>query len=177
MLSDGEINEYINNGKNKNTTDKTKNDLAILCKWRHNNLGEMHILQSIEDIEPLELNKLLRSFFMTIKKSNGTEYEPSSLRGMLGSISRHLQDRKYPVKIMESNDFKDTRDVVYTRLRELTANGKGRLPHKAEPLSYEEEESLWKSGVMGNDNPVSIQNAIWWRNNFFGLRVEMNIEN
>ena len=101
---------------------------------------------------------------------NGEDYEPSSLRSMLGSFSRHLQEAKYPIKVMEGHAFKDTRDVVYTRLRELTSNGKGRLPNKAQPLSYEEEELLWEKGVMGSDSPVSLQNAIWWRNNFFGLR-------
>ena len=71
---------------------------------------------------------------------------------------------------MEGHAFKDSRDVVYTRLRELTSNGKGRLPNKSQPFSYKEGELLREKDVMGSDSPVSLQNAIWWRNNFFGLR-------
>ena len=29
---------------------------------------------------------------------------------------------------------------------------------------------LWQQGIMGSSSPEALQRAIWWRNNFFGLR-------
>ena len=103
MISDEDISIYINAGKNSNTVEKTKNDLTRLNNWRKISLKDANPVP-IEQIEADELNKLLRSFFLTIKKVNGEDYEPSSLRSMLGSFSRHLQEAKYPIKVMEGND-------------------------------------------------------------------------
>ena len=104
MISDEDISIYINAGKNSNTVEKTKNDLTRLNNWRKISLKDANPVP-IEQIEADELNKLLRSFFLTIKKVNGEDYEPSSLRSMLGSFSRHLQEAKYPIKVMEGNVF------------------------------------------------------------------------
>ena len=66
--------------------------------------------------------------------------------------------------------FKDTRDVLSTKMKQLKQQGKGRFPNRCESVSEEEERVLWDKGILGSDNPVSLQNTIWWRNNFFGLR-------
>ena len=29
---------------------------------------------------------------------------------------------------------------------------------------------LWENGIMGKATPTALINALWWRNNFFGLR-------
>ena len=38
-------------------------------------------------------------------------------------------------------------------------------------MNKEEEESLWAAGKLGNSNPESLINTIWWElTQFFGLR-------
>ena len=65
MISDEDISIYINAGKNSNTVEKTKNDLTRLNNWRKISLKDANPVP-IEQIEADELNKLLRSFFLTI---------------------------------------------------------------------------------------------------------------
>jgi hypothetical protein len=38
--------------------------------------------RQIHEIPPNQLNQYLRSFFLTVKKQNGEEYEPESLKGI-----------------------------------------------------------------------------------------------
>ena len=122
----------------------------------------------MEDLNPFDLNKILRSFFVTIKKKDGDDYEPGSLRGIFSSIERHLLSKKYIDLAQLSTEmaFKDSRDVLSTKMKELKQQRRGRFPNRCESVSEEEAED---KGILGSDNPVSLQNTIWWRL-FYGLR-------
>ena len=94
MLNDAQIEAFVEQGKNKNTKRKTAADLFILNAWREN-VSNTNAIEPLEDLNPFNLNKILRSFFITIKKKDGNDYEPGSLRGIFSSIERHLLSKKY----------------------------------------------------------------------------------
>ena len=39
----------------------------------------------------------------------------------------------------------------------------------AKPVTVDEEKSLWDLDLRGKNNPESLLNGLWWRNNFFGI--------
>ena len=49
--------------------------------------------------------------------------------------------------------------------------GKGKRTKRADPLVEEEEEILWKSGVLGGDNPQSLNYTVFYvLSQHFGTR-------
>ena len=51
--------------------------------------------ESIEKYEPEALNKILEEFYSTIRKKDGEDYEPDSLRVMATAIDRYLSEKEY----------------------------------------------------------------------------------
>ena len=48
--------------------------------------------------------------------------------------------------------------VVFHKLH----SGVGRVAKHATPLSREDEQKLWQSGVMGTTSPVALQNTVFF---------------
>jgi len=44
--------------------------------------------RGIEDITPVELQEMIKKFVLAVRKKNGEEYEPSSLRAFIQSIDQ-----------------------------------------------------------------------------------------
>ena len=57
---------------------------------------------SIETIPPEELDMVLTKFYAEVKKGDGDDYEPESLKIMQSAIERHLKDKNYPLSIVRS---------------------------------------------------------------------------
>ena len=86
-MSDTDMDNIISENENFSTRKKS------LC---HSKLMRQFFLQIPEsrepkDIPPSQLDALLSKFFVSVRQKNGSEYEPSYLRGMLGSFERFLK--------------------------------------------------------------------------------------
>ena len=49
---------------------------------------------------PQALDALFNKFYVEIRKKDGTDYEPDSLRVMQAAIDRYLRHKNYPVSII-----------------------------------------------------------------------------
>jgi ribosome-binding protein aMBF1 (putative translation factor) len=107
-ISDKEKQDFVEKQKNINTSKKPKTSYNIFKKYLRY-IGEE---REAEDIAPQELNAILEKFFIVVRKENGDEYEPSSLRSIMGSIARHLTEKKYTANIMNATDFSGMREAV-----------------------------------------------------------------
>ncbi len=106
----------------------------------------MHGLWKIENIPPTELNEILSKFFMSVRKINGEEYQPATLRGMLSSFDRHLKQKNYARSLTNDPIFGQIKAVLTSKQRQLKRDGKGNLPNKSEALNYDEVNTLWTTG-------------------------------
>ncbi|KAJ8299311.1 hypothetical protein KUTeg_023371 [Tegillarca granosa] len=106
--------------------------------------------KKIEEIPPAVLNDNLKSFYLI--------------------LDRYLSEKSYVTSIIRGVEFKASRTVLKSKRRKLKQEGKGRKPNRSEPVSSDEESVLWQKGILGSSTPKALQNAIWWGNNFFGLR-------
>ena len=50
--------------------------------------------RTCEKLLPCELDLLFGNFLVTVKKQNGSEYEPSTIRGFMSSLGRYLKMEK-----------------------------------------------------------------------------------
>ena len=118
----------------------------------------------MEDIPPEELNVILCHYLMKVKKHNGDEYEPDTLKSHLASFDRYLQDlglsKEY--SLFSNPVFHKVNEVLAKKRRQLRQMGKGLKPNKADMLTEEEIELLWNSGQLGSHNPRFLLNTVWF---------------
>ena len=120
---------------------------------------------------PEELDKTLAIFFAEVRKSDGTEYEPDCLRVLLSGLDRYLKDSEAKFSIARDREFLKCRQVLEGKARSLREQGYGKRPNAAKPLTAEDEEKLWNSGVLGEHNPRALISTLWYLLTLhFGLR-------
>ena len=96
-----ELQKFIEQQKNPNTKRKTLSDMGIWTRWCKS-VGE---LRHMEDIPPLELNRLLGHFFISIKRQNGMVYEPGTLTSFQKSFDRYLKEKGRTYSIVKDSIF------------------------------------------------------------------------
>jgi hypothetical protein len=119
---------------------------------------------------PEKLDKLLSKFYAEVKKRDGTDYEPDSLRIMQSAIERYLKENGYKTSILRDREFRNSQEVLNAKAINLRREGMGKRPNKAQPLAPEEESSLWNKGQLGEHNGRVITNV-----NFKNLTEQLGL--
>jgi len=114
----------------------------------------------LEEIPKQELNGTLERFFAEVRKSDGSEYEPYSLR-MLAALDRHLRQAGANFSIIKDREFDECRKTLNGRAIVLREGGLGKKK-KADVLTLEEEEQLWTKDVLGGNNAVSLNHTMFF---------------
>jgi hypothetical protein len=84
-MSEHDIQQLID-GQNKNTMKKTLGDVALVEKCFRLKKKE----RDIHLITPNELDPLLANFLLTVRKKDGGDFEPPTLRSIISSVDRKL---------------------------------------------------------------------------------------
>ena len=106
-----------------------------------------------------------------MKRKDGGNYEPSSLRGFKASFNHHLKDVKYSKSIVEDGEFEQTRKALDDRCKLLKKEGRGNRPFAAEAISNDEVRVLYESNILGISSAEALINTVWLMNSIhFGLR-------
>ncbi len=114
---------------------------------------------SMETMAPTTLDKVLQKFYLEVRKQDGSEYEPDSLKVMQAALERYLFGRKCPYSLINSRGFSTSRAVLDAKAKQLRMNGYGKRKSRAQPYNSAEEESFWSSGLLGDHNGVALTNA------------------
>ena len=69
--------------------------------------------------EAKELEECLLRLFAEIRKSDGSDYEPDSLRVMLAALDRHLKQNDNKISIAKDQEFVKCRQVPKGKARAL----------------------------------------------------------
>ena len=163
-LSSREVEEMKSVAVNKNTSRSTKQWINVFTSWCRSRHFENF---SIETMTPEELDKVLGQFYAEVKKKDGNDYEPESLKIMQSAIERYLKDKNYPLSIVRSREFRSSRNPEGNF---SAPEGKGKRPNKAQPLTPEERNSPVRKGQLGNFNGRVLTNA-----NFKNLTEQMGL--
>jgi len=124
--------------------------------------------------DPTMMANILTKFFTTAKRADGGDYEPNSIRGIMGGIDRYLAANRKPKVFHDSTNpqYVYVQEVAKSKMKKLKSMGKGNLPNRAAPLTDEEIEKLWTSGQLGRQTPRTLINTMWWYNSLhFGMRA------
>jgi len=158
QVNDEEVAALKDASENLNTRKSTVNWVRVFEKW----CDENGLEKNLEKVAPEQLDKVLERFFASVRKQDGTDYEPGSLKVMQAALDRHLKEKGYSFSIIKDREFFNSRKVLEGKARKLRNEGEGKLPNKSRSLTREEEEALWESGQLGNSSPRSLLNTMWW---------------
>ena len=77
---------------------------------------------------------------LSVRKTDGHEYEPSFLPSIISSIDKKLGRQKYGHKIIDSQDdaFRLTCDALKAKQTLLKRQGRGNSPNKIDAITDEE---------------------------------------
>ena len=67
---------------------------------------------TIVKYEAKELDERLTRFFVEIRKSDGSDYEPNSQRVMLPALDRHFKQNDSEISIAKDQEFVKCRQVL-----------------------------------------------------------------
>ncbi|KAK3742851.1 hypothetical protein QZH41_004527 [Actinostola sp. cb2023] len=164
-----EFRDFVTEQQSKNTREKTKYDLTV---WQRFCLTKNE-QRELENIPGDELNLLLCSFFKTVAKKNGDQYEPGTLTSFQRSIQRYLNAQGSKANILKGDEFKLSREVLASKRKELVVKyGKGNRPQASRQVLDEEEDKLFATGELGDSNPQVLQRTVWWLLSLhFGFRA------
>jgi len=110
--------------------------------------------------------------YTELKKCDGEEYEPESLKVMQAALDRRLREEGCSYSILKDAEFSNSSKVLNGKVIVLQEKGKGKRPRKADPLTGKEEEHLWNSGVLGTSNPTSLNYSFL----FFSASISAPVE-
>ena len=176
LQSSPEIDKYKQKVVPKSTLRTTKWAVDIFDQW----IGAR--LSSGSKVPP---DNLLRSqdgkivcewlcrFFTEVRKADGDLYCPRSLSSILAGLQRHMQSTSpYSLKIQDTEgDFKPLHVLLENLYKELHEQGIGAVKAQARLVTLEEEDTLWNTGAIGSQSPLSLINAVFYLNGInFTLR-------
>ena len=155
LVSDGEILEINETAASKNTARATKTWMAVWSEW----CQARNINVNMESYCPQALDGLLNKFYVEIRKKDGTDYEPDSLRVMQAAIDRYHRHKNYPASIITGREFTKSQETLDAKAKQLRRQGKGKRPNKAQPYSETDEAIFWREGKLGNHNGLALTNV------------------
>ena len=124
LVSDEEITEINETAASKNTARATKTWMAAWAEWckaRNTNVN-------METYCPQALDGLLNTFYVEIRKKDGTDYEPDSLRVMQAALDRHLRHKKFPVSTITGREVHKVTGNARRKSETASPPGNGSTP-------------------------------------------------
>jgi hypothetical protein len=78
---------------------------------------------------------------------------------MQSAIERYLKENGYKTSIVRDREFRNSQEVLNAKAINLRREGMGKRTNKAQPLTPEEESSLWNKGRQGEHNGQVLTNV------------------
>jgi hypothetical protein len=112
------------------------------------------------DIELLA--KTLRSFYGSIRTKSGEQYSKSAYVNIRAGLNRYLTSppNNQQINLMRDKVFMQANQVFCGVLRKMRVDGLDTTKHKA-AIAPGDMEKLYKSGILSNDTPKSIQRKVY----------------
>lgn len=153
--TDAEIEEFIDGQKCVNTIKSTKTTINLLNQYK---VEAFSLTDSFVDIDRGLLIKLMKSFYLKIRKHDGEQYEPGTLRTMHYGVIRYFRD-EFELEFTASENREIVKHLGAVN-KSLRKKGKGNLPNKSDALTSKETNLLFEKGAAGKHHPTALRNAV-----------------
>ena len=103
LLSSEDLKKLSNSAENNNTKKSTQTWINCFEAWAK----QRHVNVNLWEYIPSELNNVLSQFYAELRKQDGSEYEPDSLRVMQAAIHKFLIE-KHTKSILSDIEFSES---------------------------------------------------------------------
>ena len=169
FVSDARIAQLKNVTLKRCTEAKMNWGLKAFNEWRDQRLETFNYDVGIygadlNDLEHLTLDNFRHAmcyFIPEVTKSKGDGLYPGrTLYQLCMSIQKYLNLNKIPWKIIDGPEFEDVRNVLDNVMKERTAMNIGVKRKQAQYITYEFENRMLESGVLGDDCPDRLRDSV-----------------
>ena len=157
----------VRKAKQAAVCDKTQQDtkwcVNIWNLWREQR-NPSNGIPPVIDAQNLEaLPQWLSRFILEVRKRTGDPYPPETLYHIVCGLVRHIKIGRADVDFFNDKIFADCRTILDSEMKRLRKAGIKTKGLKAEPLSLDEEELLWKRGILGDHSPDALLNTVFFQ--------------
>ena len=151
------IDEFLKEQQNQNTKRKTDNDMKLFQSYLESqNESRFPLI-----IPPQQLGEYISGFLLAVRRKDGDEFEPTTIRSFFSSINRYLLMNGYKFSLMTDVQFRQCRDILAAKSKQLKSIGKGNKPNAADEISDQDINTLYEKQVLGISSPSSIIYTMW----------------
>ncbi|XP_007062374.2 uncharacterized protein KIAA1958 homolog isoform X3 [Chelonia mydas] len=139
----------------------TKATLYALNVWRYWCMTKgLKDYLDITKIPASKLNELLEDFYITVKKTDGSDFLATSLHAIRRGLDRILKNAGVGFSITSST-FTSSTKKLKEKLRVLSKAGmSGARSRNIVYFSLSDEEEMWKTGCLGDESPVALLSTV-----------------
>lgn len=136
-------------------------DWVNLCNLESAASGEHNVPScDIVQMSSADLNTILCRFICEVRKKNNEEYPSDSLYDLLLLLQLYLKHAGRKVRFLDDDCFEDLRNTLDNRMKDLSAQGKRAKRESAAIITIQQEETMWQSGLVGEDNPKQFSRTL-----------------
>ena len=107
--------ELRNTSENKNTKRSTDRGLT----FSNNGQRREEKMSNSKTTKYQSSTRRSPNIFTELRKENGEDYEPDSLKVLQAALDRHLRSKTYPKSIVRDTEFLSSRKVLEGKARKL----------------------------------------------------------
>ncbi|XP_011381956.1 uncharacterized protein KIAA1958 homolog isoform X2 [Pteropus medius] len=153
-----DLNDLCTSAVSPNTTKATRYALNVWRYWCMTNGLKDHT--DITKIPAVKLNELLENFYVTVKKSDGSDFLATSLHAIRRGLDRILKNAGVGFSITSST-FSSSTKKLKEKLWVLSKAGmSGARSRNIIYFSLSDEEEMWQAGCLGDDSPVTLLSTV-----------------
>jgi hypothetical protein len=159
--SSKEISEKLIASTPENTRKKVQWAVKMFRDWHKHRLnstittdGELNVFKDIDEMDPSDINFCLQKFFFDTRKRNSERYPAKTLYDIFAMLNFYFQKNlQKKFSLFKDAEFFEARKCLEAAMKETTAKGVISGTNQSKAISYEEEDILWESGILGRSNP------------------------
>ncbi|XP_029776668.1 uncharacterized protein KIAA1958 homolog isoform X2 [Suricata suricatta] len=153
-----DLNDLCTSAVSPNTTKATRYALNVWRYWCMTNGLKDHT--DITKIPAAKLNELLENFYVTVKKSDGSDFLATSLHAIRRGLDRILKNAGVGFSITSST-FSSSTKKLKEKLWVLSKAGmSGARSRNIVYFSLSDEEEMWQAGCLGDDSPITLLSTV-----------------
>jgi len=163
----------------QNTVNVATWAVSLFDDWRakrHRQCVEEQNSDTVDLSKPLaamsdeEINYTIPFFIAEIKKRDGTDFSPTSLRSIVLRLQKYLELQGRHVKLFSGVQFRSIRDTLDAVINQHAESGVITPARQAAIITKDMENTLWQKGLLGDDNPTTLLHTIIY---IFGLHLAL----
>ncbi|XP_075450010.1 uncharacterized protein KIAA1958 homolog isoform X2 [Ascaphus truei] len=151
----------------------TKATLYALNVWRYWCMTKgLKDYMDFTKVPAVKLNELLEDFYVTVKKTDGSDFLATSLHAIRRGLDRILKNAGAGFSIT-SSVFNSSSQKLKEKLRVLNKAGmSGSRSRNIIYFSLADEEEMWRIGCLGDDGPVPLlSTVVKYNSQFLNMRT------